>query len=106
MGDRDIPSVPVTTLAGLTSTSDCKYFLINATNGINCNKQIYLFNFSDSVLSELPVSDSLQSASSLNKSLLFHSLVANESNNLLSVREENLVRQLVNAIEQTNSDNM
>ncbi|KAH8408181.1 hypothetical protein KR222_006608, partial [Zaprionus bogoriensis] len=80
MGDRDIPSVPVTTLAGLTSTSD--------------------------LLSELPVSDSLQSAASLNRSLLFHSLVANESNNLLSVRDENLVRQLVNAIEQTNSDNI
>ncbi|KAH8252070.1 hypothetical protein KR032_009299, partial [Drosophila birchii] len=80
MGDRDIPSVPVTTLAGLTSTSD--------------------------LLSELPVSDSLQSAASLNKSLLFHALVANESSNLLSVRDENLVRQLVNAIEKTNSDNI
>ncbi|XP_068142323.1 nipped-B protein isoform X2 [Drosophila tropicalis] len=80
MGDRDIPSVPVTTLAGLTSSSD--------------------------LLSELPVSDSLQSATSLNKSLLFHSLVASESNNLLSVRDETLVRQLVNAIEQTNSDNI
>ncbi|XP_041674034.1 nipped-B protein isoform X3 [Drosophila eugracilis] len=80
MGDRDIPTVPVTTLAGLTSTSD--------------------------LLSELPVSDSLQSAASLNKSLLFHALVANESNNLLSVRDENLVRQLVTAIERTNSDNI
>ncbi|KPU75361.1 uncharacterized protein Dana_GF26355, isoform D [Drosophila ananassae] len=80
MGDRDIPSVPVTTLAGLTSTSD--------------------------LLSELPVSDSLRSAASLNKSLLFHTLVANESHNLLSVRDENLVKQLVNAIEKTNSDNI
>ncbi|XP_043947333.1 nipped-B protein isoform X4 [Drosophila biarmipes] len=80
MGDRDIPTVPVTTLAGLTSTSD--------------------------LLSELPVSDSLWSAASLNKSLLFHALVANESNNLLSVRDENLVRQLVSAIERTNSDNI
>ncbi|XP_043066416.1 nipped-B protein isoform X3 [Drosophila bipectinata] len=80
MGDRDIPSVPVTTLAGLTSTSD--------------------------LLSELPVSDSLRSAASLNKSLLFHTLVAHESHNLLSVRDENLVKQLVNAIEKTNSDNI
>lgn len=101
MGDRDIPSVPVTTLAGLTSTSDCKYSLIYV-----CLIWVYLSYFSHLVLSELPVSDSLQSAASLNKSLLFHSLVANESNNLLSVRDENLVRQLVNAIEQTNSDNM
>jgi len=58
------------------------------------------------VLSELPVADSLQSAASLNKSLLFHALVANESSNLLSMRNENLVRQLVTAIERTNSDNM
>ncbi|XP_052842596.1 nipped-B protein isoform X3 [Drosophila gunungcola] len=80
MGDRDFPTVPVTTLSGLTSTSD--------------------------LLSELPVSDSLHSAASLNKSLLFHALVANESNHLLSVRDENLVRQLVNAIERTNSDHI
>ncbi|XP_043661492.1 nipped-B protein isoform X2 [Drosophila teissieri] len=80
MGDRDNPTVPVTTLAGLTSTSD--------------------------LLSELPVADSLQSAASLNKSLLFHALVAKESNNLLSMRNENLVRQLVTAIERTNSDNI
>ncbi|XP_026838706.1 nipped-B protein isoform X1 [Drosophila erecta] len=80
MGDRDNPTVPVTTLAGLTSTSD--------------------------LLSELPVADSLQSAASLNKSLLFHALVANEANNLLSMRNENLVRQLVTAIERTNSDNI
>lgn len=44
MGDRDIPSVPVTTLAGLTSTSDCKYLLINATNAIVINK--YTFSIS------------------------------------------------------------
>ncbi|XP_039148233.1 nipped-B protein isoform X3 [Drosophila simulans] len=80
MGERDNPTVPVTTLAGLTSTSD--------------------------LLSELPVADSLQSAASLNKSLLFHALVANESSNLLSMRNENLVRQLVTAIERTNSDNI
>ncbi|XP_055853643.1 nipped-B protein isoform X3 [Episyrphus balteatus] len=80
MSDRDIPSVPVTTLAGLTSLSD--------------------------LLSELPVSDSLSSVTSLNKSLLFHTLVADESNNLLSVRDDNLVKQLVHAIEQTNSDNI
>ncbi|XP_037927462.1 nipped-B protein [Teleopsis dalmanni] len=78
MCDRDIPSVPVTTLAGLTSLSD--------------------------LLSELPVSDSFFNSTPLHKSLLFHNLVANESNNLLSIRDDNLVRQLVRAIEQTNSD--
>ncbi|XP_054741971.1 nipped-B protein isoform X1 [Anastrepha obliqua] len=78
MTDPDIPSVPVTTLACLTSLSD--------------------------LLSELPVPDTLASVTSLNKSLLFHTLVAKESNNLLSVRDDNLVKQLVNAIEQTNSE--
>lgn len=58
------------------------------------------------MLSELPVSGSISNLTSLNRSLLFHTLVAEESNNLLSVRDENLVRQLVHAIEQTNSDNM
>lgn len=29
MSDKDIPSVPVTTLAGLTSLSDCKYIKID-----------------------------------------------------------------------------
>lgn len=80
MNERDIPSVPVTTLSGLTSLSD--------------------------LLSELPVSGSLLNVTALNKSLLFHALVASESNNLLSVRDEDLVKQLVNAIEQTNSDNI
>ncbi|XP_036224403.2 nipped-B protein isoform X1 [Bactrocera oleae] len=78
MTDPDIPSVPVTTLACLTSLSD--------------------------LLSELPVPDTLASVTSLNKSLLFHTLVAKESNNLLSVRDDNLVKQLVHAIEQTNSE--
>ncbi|XP_055542159.1 nipped-B protein isoform X3 [Wyeomyia smithii] len=81
MGDRDIPSVPITTLAGLTSLSD--------------------------LLSELPISDSLATGStSLNRSLLFHPRVAEEANNLLATRDDNLIGQLVNAIEQTNSDHI
>ncbi|KAM7351654.1 nipped-B cohesin loading factor isoform 2-T2 [Cochliomyia hominivorax] len=80
MSERDIPSVPVTTLAGLTSLSD--------------------------LLSELPVSESLGNTSSLNRTLLFHTLVASESKNLLSVRDDNLTKQLVQAIEKTNLDNI
>ncbi|XP_053692566.1 nipped-B protein [Sabethes cyaneus] len=81
MGDRDIPSVPITTLAGLTSLSD--------------------------LLSELPISDSLATGStSLNRSLLFHPRVAEEANNLLATRDDNLIGQLANAIEQTNSDHI
>ncbi|XP_062705651.1 nipped-B protein-like isoform X2 [Aedes albopictus] len=81
MGDRDIPSVPITTLAGLTSLSD--------------------------MLSELPISDSLSTVSTaLNRSLLFHPRVAEEANNLLATRDDSLIGQLVNAIEQTNSDHI
>lgn len=58
------------------------------------------------MLSELPVSESLGNASSLNRTLLFHTLVASESKNLLSVRDDNLTRQLVQAIEKTSSENM
>lgn len=98
MSDRDIPSVPVTTLAGLNSLSDCKYLVIS----IDLLLLIVLLT----VLSELPVSESLSSVSTQKKSLLFHTLVAEESKNLLSVRDDSLVKQLVNAIEQTNSDHM
>ncbi|XP_046801028.1 nipped-B protein-like [Lucilia cuprina] len=80
MSERDVPSVPVTTLAGLTSLSD--------------------------LLSELPVSESFGNTSSLNRTLLFHTLVASESKNLLSVRDDNLTRQLVQAIEKTDPENM
>ncbi|XP_062548441.1 nipped-B protein isoform X2 [Armigeres subalbatus] len=81
MGDRDIPSVPITTLAGLTSLSD--------------------------MLSELPISDSFSTVSTaLNRSLLFHPRVAEEANNLLATRDDSLIGQLVNAIEQTNSDHI
>lgn len=58
-----------------------------------------------SVLSELPISES-SAISSLHKSMLFHPRVAEEANNLLSIKDENLTRQLVQAIEQTNSDHM
>ncbi|XP_053666825.1 nipped-B protein [Anopheles marshallii] len=80
MSDRDVPSVPITTLAGLTSLSD--------------------------LLSELPISDSLSVSASLNRSLLFHPRVAEEANNLLATRDDALTAQLVTAIEQTNSDSI
>lgn len=59
------------------------------------------------VLSELPISDSLSTVSTaLNRSLLFHPRVAEEANNLLATRDDSLIGQLVNAIEQTNSDHI
>lgn len=58
------------------------------------------------MLSELPISDPLSIQASLNKTLLFHPRVAEEANNLLAERDESLVQQLVQAIEQTNSNHM
>lgn len=57
-----------------------------------------------SVLSELPLAESTQS--SANKSLLFHPRVAEEANNLLQSRDPTLIEPLLQAIQQTNSDNM
>ncbi|XP_063699884.1 nipped-B protein [Culicoides brevitarsis] len=79
MAERDnIPSIPVTTLAGLISLSD--------------------------LLSELPLAESTQS--SANKSLLFHPRVAEEANNLLQSQDPTLIEPLLQAIQQTNSDNI
>lgn len=96
MNDKEIP---VTTLAGLTSLSDCEYANHQPTP---VSSRIGFFL----VLSELPLSDTLPSHSSTHKSLLFHPRVAEESNNLLSQRDDALAQQLVNAIEHTNSSHM
>ena len=101
MDDRDIPSVPITTLSGLASLSDRKF---NECL-INCYLCIIKHVLLLSVLSELPISES-SVITSLNKSLLFHPRVAEEANNLLAIKDDNLTRQLVLAIEQTNADHM
>uniref|UniRef100_A0A1B0EYM2 Uncharacterized protein n=2 Tax=Phlebotomus papatasi TaxID=29031 RepID=A0A1B0EYM2_PHLPP len=80
MGDKDIPSVPITTLAGLTDLSD--------------------------LLSELPITDPALVTSLLDKSLLFHPRVAEEARNLLAMQDANRVQQLVRALEQTNADHI
>ncbi|XP_055685281.1 nipped-B protein-like [Lutzomyia longipalpis] len=80
MGDKDIPSVPITTLAGLTNLSD--------------------------LLSELPISDPNLVTSLLDKSLLFHPRVAEEARNLLAVQDTNRAQQLIRALEQTNTDHI
>lgn len=56
------------------------------------------------MLSELPIAESTQS--STNRSLLFHPRVTEEANNLLQTRDEQLAQQLVNAIRQTDSNNI
>lgn len=101
MNDREIPSVPVTTLAGLASVSDREYKLIYLRK---IKWKLILFCVF-SVLSELPISDS-SVGTSLKKSLLFHPRVAEEANHLLSMKDEALTRQLTTALEQTNADHM
>ncbi|XP_043483763.1 nipped-B-like protein [Leptopilina heterotoma] len=75
-----IPSVPITTLAGIASLSD--------------------------LLSEMPLPTPLQQTSLTNKSLLFHPRVAEEAQILLSVRDDNLVPQLISSLSQTSSDHI
>lgn len=103
MADRDSNSVPVTTLAGLTNLSDRKISFIHLLYNNNIRFLTKLFNYI-TVLSELPITENTSLLSSLN--LLFHPRVAEEAKNLLAVKDDNLVRSLVYAIEQTNADHM
>lgn len=74
-----IPSIPVTTLAGITSLSD--------------------------LLTEMPLPAPLPQTLS-NKSLLFHPRVVDEAQILLTSRDENLVPQLIMSLSQTSSDHI
>lgn len=57
------------------------------------------------MLSALPISDSSINKP-VQKSLLFHPLVAEEATNLLARRDDTLSKQLTAALEQTNADHM
>ncbi|XP_015608348.1 nipped-B-like protein B [Cephus cinctus] len=74
-----IPSVPITTLAGIASLTD--------------------------LLPEMPLPTPLPQTLT-NKSLLFHPRVAEEAQILLSVSDENLVPQLILSLSQTSSDHI
>ncbi|XP_029173318.1 nipped-B-like protein B [Nylanderia fulva] len=74
-----VPSVPITTLAGIASLTD--------------------------LLPEMPLPTPLPQTLT-NKSLLFHPRVAEEAHLLLSVRDENLVPQLIMSLSQTSSDHI
>lgn len=74
-----IPSVPITTLAGIASLTD--------------------------LLPEMPLPTPLPQTLT-NKSLLFHPRVAQEAQILLSARDENLVPQLITSLSQTSSDHI
>ncbi|CAH1153389.1 unnamed protein product [Phaedon cochleariae] len=77
--DSGVPSVPITTLAGVSSLTD--------------------------LLPEMPLpTPSPQTLS--NKSLLFHPRVAEEAQNLLGVRDEVLVPQLAQSLEKTSAEHI
>ncbi|XP_057671189.1 nipped-B-like protein B [Diorhabda carinulata] len=77
--DPGVPSVPITTLAGVASLTD--------------------------LLPEMPLpTPSPQTLS--NKSLLFHPRVAEEAQNLLGVRDEVLIPQLVQSLEKTSAEHI
>lgn len=42
MNDREVPSVPVTTLAGLASISDCKQILFDFKDNNKNGRKLYL----------------------------------------------------------------
>ncbi|PNF24471.1 Nipped-B-like protein [Cryptotermes secundus] len=75
----EIPSVPITTLAGISSLTD--------------------------LLPEMPLPSPLPQTLS-NKSLLFHPRVAEEAQILLSVRDDALVPQLIQSLVQTSADHI
>ncbi|BES94983.1 unnamed protein product [Nesidiocoris tenuis] len=75
----EIPSVPITTLAGISSLSD--------------------------LLPEMPLPSPLPQSMG-NKSLLFHPRVAEEANNLLNLKDETLLVQLAQSLSQTSAINI
>ncbi|XP_011863105.1 PREDICTED: nipped-B-like protein [Vollenhovia emeryi] len=74
-----VPSVPITTLAGIASLTD--------------------------LLPEMPLPTPLPQTLT-NKSLLFHPRVAEEATILLSLRDENLVPQLITSLSHTSSEHI
>ncbi|CAB3386176.1 Hypothetical predicted protein [Cloeon dipterum] len=75
----EIPSVPITTLAGISSLTD--------------------------LLPEMPLPTPLPQTMS-NKSLLFHPRVAEEAQILLSVHDDNLVPQLIHSLIETSAEHI
>ncbi|XP_022102804.1 nipped-B-like protein A isoform X2 [Acanthaster planci] len=75
----EVPSVPITTLSGISSLTD--------------------------LLTELPLPTPLPCTVN-NKGLLYSPRVAEEAKRLLGVQDENLVPQLLHALSQTNTDNI
>lgn len=101
----EIPSVPVTTLAGISSLTDCKYYLFDELSEIFISSKVIDCIIWFLVLPEMPLPSPLPHTLS-NKSLLFHPRVAEEANNLLNLRDENLVPLLANSLSQTTSEHM
>ncbi|KAF7267144.1 hypothetical protein GWI33_019635 [Rhynchophorus ferrugineus] len=90
--DSGIPHVPITTLAGVASLTDCKAALPAEYSILK-------------VLPELPLpTPSPQTIN--NKSLLFHPRVAEEAQNLLGQKNDILVPQLVASLEKTSADHI
>ncbi|XP_030756621.1 nipped-B protein [Sitophilus oryzae] len=90
--DSGIPHVPITTLAGVTSLTDCKAALPAEYSILK-------------VLPELPLpTPSPQTIN--NKSLLFHPRVAEEAQNLLGQKNDVLVPLLVASLEKTSADHI
>ncbi|KAL1493055.1 hypothetical protein ABEB36_011194 [Hypothenemus hampei] len=90
--DPGIPHMPITTLAGVASLTDCKAALPAEYSILK-------------VLPELPLP--MPSSQTIgNKSLLFHPRVAEEAQNLLGQKNDLLIPQLVASLEKTSADHI
>ncbi|KAK5639345.1 hypothetical protein RI129_011837 [Pyrocoelia pectoralis] len=76
--DREVPSVPITTLAGVASLSD--------------------------LLPEMPLPTPVPQT--MSNTLLFHPRVAEEAQNLLGLRDDALIPQLVHSLVQTSASHI
>lgn len=94
----EIPSVPITTLAGISSLTDCEHYF--SLPPIYNNWIVVCL-----VLPEMPLPTPLPQTMS-NKSLLFHPRVAEEAQILLSLKDDNLVPQLIQSLIETSADHM
>ncbi|XP_050313224.1 nipped-B-like protein isoform X2 [Anthonomus grandis grandis] len=90
--DQGSPHVPITTLAGVASLTDCKAALPAEYSILK-------------VLPELPL-PSPHPPTISNKTLLFHPRVAEEAQNLLRQKNEFLVPHLVASLEKTSAEHI
>lgn len=110
----DMPHVPITTLAGIASLTDCKCnnrtLEILKTN--NCYTLLFILHTTRflllsmivPVLNQLPLPSPLPATTA--KSLLYNGRISEEVGTLLVSRDESLVTQLAQSLNQVSTEHM